>query len=158
MDMKCKKGCCTLKITNYNSTRMYYKRNFKKAGAFLYDPEKNKVLLVQSRGVLWGPPKGSLEFSINENYWECAIREVKEETGLDITIHDFLRIVKIKKIVYYYVERKSEEVEVQDSFDNDANAITWINVDCLEEAVKDGLISLNHHCKILLNIFLNKNF
>jgi 8-oxo-dGTP pyrophosphatase MutT (NUDIX family) len=54
----------------------------KKAGSFVYTSKKQKILLVQSRGQMWGPPKGSIQ--PNEEPLECAIREVKEETGLDI--------------------------------------------------------------------------
>lgn len=62
-----------------------YKRTIPVRGAILLDPKMEKCLLV--RGFKadsgWGFPRGKL--SKNENDVECAIREVQEETGYDIT-------------------------------------------------------------------------
>ena len=89
------------------------KRYRKKAGIFIYDPETKKVLLVQSRGRLWGPPKGTIKD--NELDKDCAIREVKEETGINILESNFLKIMRIKNnAIYYYVEMKECNVNIQD--------------------------------------------
>ncbi|KAL3458820.1 NUDIX hydrolase domain-like protein [Aspergillus heterothallicus] len=53
---------------------------------------KNEFVLGQRMGShgagTWALPGGHLEF--NESFEECAIREVKEETGLDISDVQFL--------------------------------------------------------------------
>ncbi|KAL3480193.1 NUDIX hydrolase domain-like protein [Aspergillus californicus] len=53
---------------------------------------KNKFILGQRMGShgagTWALPGGHIEF--NESFAECAIREVKEETGLDIDNVQFL--------------------------------------------------------------------
>jgi 8-oxo-dGTP pyrophosphatase MutT (NUDIX family) len=158
----CEKGCCSIKVKTYppNSFRHPRRRNYKKAGVFICDPLEDRVLLVQSRGQLWGPPKGTLE--IGETNRHCAIREVKEETGLDITVRDFSRATKIKnRAMYYYVEMDTCDVEVQehdDEEDNDANGIAWFKIDCLEQCIRDGMIVLNQHCKLTFKRFLNKTF
>jgi ADP-ribose pyrophosphatase YjhB (NUDIX family) len=47
---------------------------------------------------MWGPPKGTLQE--NEIVEDCAIREVFEETGIQIKVEQFLNstIVKNKAI------------------------------------------------------------
>ena len=154
----CRNGCCNIKIKNYRRSQRYFNRNYRKAGVFIYDPQEDRVLLVQSRGHLWGPPKGTL--NVGEQDKQCAIREVKEETGLEISSDDFIQEVKIRnRAVYYYLEMKTCNIDVQDHMiDNDANGITWIKIKCLENAISDGNIVLNHYAKIVFNKLMNKTF
>lgn len=154
----CRDGCCPVKIKTYSKTPRYFNRNYRKAGVFIYDPKNDSVLLVQSRGHLWGPPKGTL--NIGESDPNCAIREVKEETGLDISAKDFSRAVKVRnRAIYYYLEMDMCDLNVQDSIkDNDANGITWIKMKCLENAISDGNIVLNHYAKIVFYKLLHKTF
>jgi 8-oxo-dGTP pyrophosphatase MutT (NUDIX family) len=154
----CKNLCCSIKIKSYNPKSRYFNRNYRKAGVFIYDPKEDRVLLVQSRGHLWGPPKGTL--NVGEQEKQCAIREVKEETGLDISSEDFTKYVKIKnRAIYYYMEMDMCDIYIQDTIkDNDANGITWIKIDCLENAIKDGNMVLNHYAKIVFYKLLNKRF
>lgn len=159
----CPKGCCTIKIKNYTYSRYPTRRgNCKKAGVFFYDSKEKRVLLVQSKGHLWGPPKGSLEVDINETEPECAIREAKEETGIDVTLNDFKKCTMVNgRAVYYYVERDYCPVDVQnhDNLErNDANGITWIKIDCLEDCIVAGSIVLNKHSKKVFSDFLCKTF
>ena len=154
----CREGCCHIKIKTYNPRKRYFHRNYRKAGVFIYDPKEEKVLLVQSRGHLWGPPKGSL--NIGEKDRQCAVREVKEETGLSISCDDFTIATKIRnRAIYYYLEMDTCDIKIQDGMeDNDANGITWIKVSCLEDAIVDGNIVLNQYAKIIFWKFLNKTF
>ena len=51
----CEKGCCQIYIQQYDGDAFFSpNKHRKKAGAFIYDPENKKVLLVQSRGQFWG--------------------------------------------------------------------------------------------------------
>ena len=157
----CRDKCCLVKIKTYRPTPRYFNRNHRKAGVFIYDPKEDRVLLVQSRGHLWGPPKGTLNLGEQDRY--CAVREVKEETGLDVSFDDFTRAVKIRnRAVYYYLEMDTPPnsyINVQDTIDdNDANGITWIKMKCLENAISDGNIVLNHYAKIVFKKLMNKTF
>ena len=155
----CDKGCCSVKIDmSMRDPKGPLRRNYRKAGVFIYDPKENRVLLVQSRGQLWGPPKGTLE--LGENETECAVREVKEETGLDIIPSNFSRATKIKnRAMYFYLEMNMCPVSIQkDIDDNDANGITWIKIDCLRECVYNGHIVLNQHCKTVFSRFMDITF
>lgn len=62
-----------------------YKRTVPVRGAILLNSTMSKCLLVRGfkEGSGWGFPKGKL--SLNETDEACAIREVFEETGYDIT-------------------------------------------------------------------------
>ena len=54
---------------------------------------------------------------------------------------------------------KTCNIDVQDNMiDNDANGITWIKIKCLENAISDGNIVLNHYAKIVFNKLMNKTF
>lgn len=162
----CSKGCCDIKLKPYIPTHKTYdyKNKIKKnkAGIFFYDPILNKVLLVQSRGEKWGPPKGTMED--NESVEQCAIREVKEETGIDIGLMEIQHAMKFKidRATYYYLEKDSSQFENVSSLtnilDNDASGISWINTDCLVELNQYNRIDLNSHCKKLLQKILKIKF
>jgi 8-oxo-dGTP pyrophosphatase MutT (NUDIX family) len=157
--MKCNKKCCNIKTSKYIFDKdIKYLNHGKKAGVFIFDPNKNKVLIIQSKGNLWGIPKGSKKYK--ETDIECAIREVKEETGLDILESDFLKSFVIKNSsTYFYIEKEECDVEIQvNVYKNDANSIGWINVDCLHDMINDNKITLTHHTKILFKKFLNETF
>lgn len=156
----CKKGCCKIliNIVKHNHSFNYrQKQNKRKAGVFIYDPAENRILLVQSKGNLWGSPKGTLE--LNETEVEGAIREVKEETGLVVNPYYFTRYTKIKgRSIYYYLEKKTCDVEVQNCKSQDANGITWIKLECLMDCVKNGNITLSQHCRMVFLNFLGIEF
>lgn len=158
---RCENGCCMLEICPYVPNPFYRAggvRKRKKAGVVIYDPNTNKVLLVQSRGRLWGPPKGTLE--LGETETECAIREVKEETGLDVNPSMFLKSAVINnRATYYYVELSHCDITVQTQIcNNDANGVAWINLKCLNKCVRDNTIKLNNHCLKIFHKFLGDKF
>jgi len=148
--MHCINECCTIITKPY--TQQYpilYNKNSIKGGMFIFDPFQNKILLVQSRGQLWGPPKGSLE--LNENIKQCAIREVKEETGLDIDEKVLINYYTVeKKATYFYIELEEKNTQIQEFENNDASGITWIKLDCLKKMLSENKIKINKHCKVLL--------
>lgn len=146
---KCLDGCCTLKIKTYkNPTPLYENwKSKRKAGVFIYDPKSDKVLIVQSNGNLWGLPKGTVKYGESERL--CAVREVKEETGLDISFNDFTQAVKLyNTAIYFYLEMDECTVYVQNStIDNDVNGVGWIKPSCLYKCVNNGNITLTQHCR-----------
>jgi len=156
---RCVSGCCILNINPYTYSKTFNPlRRRNKAGVFIYDPKEDKTLLVQSRGHLWGPPKGTMEQG--EAELACAVREVKEETGLNVNHADFSDSITIHcKSTYYYLEMSCCDVEVQSHIvDNDANGIGWIKTSCLEKGVQNGDILLSKHCIHVFKKFRNKTF
>ena len=154
---QCTNGCCHITIKPYTHIHTSYdfRHKFKnfKAGVFFCDPTTNKVLLVQSRGMKWGPPKGSID-NDDETIEECAIREVFEETGIIITKNDLVDVnrTRIDRATYFYIERSAptDAIHVPGGHDNDASGITWINVDCLYKMIELGEVDLNSHGKKLV--------
>lgn len=157
--VNCENGCCTLKWVEYSAPKKEFfctGRGRNKAGVFIYDPKEDKVLIVQSRGNLWGSAKGT--FNEGETEIECAIREVKEETGLDVKLENFTRVLTIGNTsTYFYMEMNMCEVNVQTHIiGNDVNGIGWIKPDCLIKCMENGNVVLNQHFCIIFSKFLLK--
>ena len=152
----CRYGCCKLETKQYTGHQFFSGKRRRKAGVFIYDPATESILLVQSRGNLWGVPKGSIDYGETERV--CAVREVKEETGLEVKPEQFSGMAKMKnKAIYFYLEMPKCEVTVQDHVDdNDANGIGWVKLDCLEDFLKTDAVSVNKHCRAMCQKFLGK--
>ena len=54
-------------------------------GAILLNPNLTEILLVKGKGRSWSFPGGKFEKGEDANGVKCAIREVKEEVGIDIS-------------------------------------------------------------------------
>lgn len=68
----------------------------------------NRILLVRGRkGQLWSFPKGHRERS-DKTALACALRELKEETGLSLK-HDYIAYKKYKAGEYYIFEMSQEQ-------------------------------------------------
>ena len=152
--MTCPNKCCEIHTSTYIKSDNKYKNkdknkyNKNKGGVILYDPAVNKALMVQSRGNLWGFPKGT--FEDGEDFKTCAQRELKEETGVSIDKELLTNGIYISsKVVYYYLEVNSEDypVTVQTYEGNDANSIAWLNLSCLYEMCNLDIIKINYQAK-----------
>lgn len=153
-EYNCLKNCCNYTVQQYSHEHkfrvVYSNKERQKAGIAIYDKKKNKLLLVQSRGHLWGIPKGTKKK--DESIIDCAIREVYEETGLQIHKEQLSKYIKVhNKAIYYIIELDECKVRIRnDIIDNDVNGIGWFKLDCLMELYQNNIITLNRHCKILL--------
>ena len=99
----------------------------KSCGAVVYCEEENKMkyLLVCEHGGYWVFPKGHMEEGEAEQ--ETALREIKEETGLDVTLVDGFRVTDehslaregrpntIKQTVYFLAKCGSVNFVPQES-------------------------------------------
>lgn len=110
----------------------------------------NKVLLVRQNKGHWEFPKGHVEG--NETEKETAIREVKEETNLDVVIESDERYIieyvtdkgRDKQVVYFIAkcvsgELMRQECEIQTlgwfDFDEALETLTYENTKKLFEKV-----------------------
>jgi 8-oxo-dGTP pyrophosphatase MutT (NUDIX family) len=151
----CPDGCCILKMQAYERSstrkpRIHPDTVRRKAGVLVHDSDTDRILIVQSRGHLWGPPKGTTEEG--ESDLNCALRELTEETGLVLGPETFQDTIKIRdRATYFYALHPEHDPEVQSHLpNNDANAVAWIKPACLERCVADGNICTTRHLRFLL--------
>lgn len=123
----------------------------KSCGCIIIDNEK--VLLIKSKKGHWDFPKGHVEQ--NETEQETALREVKEETNLNVNITSDKRYInyyitdkKIDKTVIYFLAKKingkekPQEDEVQEvkwcTFNEALDTITFENTkNIFKNVIKD---------------------
>lgn len=74
------------------------------AGGVVYrdGPDGVEVVLLETRGGVWGLPKGTPD--ADESMEATALREVREETGLEVAIEEKVGVDE------YWFERRSEGV------------------------------------------------
>lgn len=129
------------------------KQNFEKScGCIVIDNEK--ILLVKQNKGYWSFPKGHME--CNESELETAIREVKEETNIDVCPYPEKRYVEEyimengvkKQVVYFLAKKLSGDIRAQESEIAD---IGWLSF-------KDAynVISFDNMKHLLLKV-LNEN-
>ena len=135
--MKYEKSCGAIVYTNINGKRLY--------------------LIEQMLGGHWGVPKGHIEE--NEKEEETALREIKEEVGLDVIIDTGFRAVEtyspkdgvIKDVVYFVAYSKSMDTAMQVE---EVRDIKWVE---MNEAI--GLIEFQDMQEIIMkaDAYLSKN-
>jgi len=95
------------------------------------DQFKVEVLLIKPRlAHSWGIPKGHLE--PGESLEECAIREVFEETGVDVELHQKLKCVTTEskkeiKTVHVWLATLVNEtaIPIADDPANEVELVAW---------------------------------
>lgn len=106
----------------------------KSCGGLIFHKARHgtKVLLVKNNnGRYWSFPKGHIEKGETEK--QTAIREIKEETGLDVQIIDGFREVsdycpfgKIRKrVVFFLAQTFSDNVKIQES---EIDSFIWVDL------------------------------
>lgn len=103
--------------------------------------EDGKVLMVKQTKGHWGFPKGHIED--DETEVETAIREVKEETNIDVDIEENKRYTmryatdkgNMKEIVYFVARKVCGEVKAQEC---EIDEIEWLDfIGALERIAYD---------------------
>ncbi len=102
----------------------------KSCGCIILD--NNMVLLVKHNAGHWDFPKGHVEN--NETEEQTAIREVKEETNIDVEIIPGYRYViqyspkenVIKDVVFFIAKKISNNIKAQES---EISIVEWVDID-----------------------------
>jgi ADP-ribose pyrophosphatase YjhB (NUDIX family) len=90
------------------------------------------------RGGLWGLPGGAQE--LGETIQEALIREVKEETGLDVTIGPLIDVINAimgdeeERVRFHYtlLDYRCDWVNGEARPDSDVEEVRWTRLDELE--------------------------
>lgn len=113
----------------------------KSCGALVYRKKQNgiELLLLKHRfGGHWSFPKGHVEHG--ETEFQTALREVKEETGLDVSLREgFRQSVEYfpkpnikKEVVYFLGYAENDNVEKQDE---EISEICWVKLEDAHKSV-----------------------
>ena len=113
-------------------------RKEKSCGAVIV--KDDRVLLVHQNNNLWSFPKGHME--PGETEIEAALREVKEETGLDVKIDDSKRYVfgylieelSIDKTVVLFLAQVEDGVDMKKQ-DSEIAELRWVPFDEVEQTL-----------------------
>lgn len=165
----CKSGCCKMHTTSRVIKPDISRKRFnKKAGVFItkkhpsskpyhYDDE-DYVLLVQSYHNLWGIPKGTFESEDENDPIKCALREVFEETGLQLARNQLDReyIVKYDNFFYYTTLDDTVDLPIKDELPKlDITSVGWFKVKCLKNFIKYKVIKLNYYTKMCFSRYFH---
>ena len=123
--------------------------DIKVAGGGLVFNEKDEILMIFRRSK-WDLPKGKLD--PGETIEECALREVKEETGLKnvflgkklgVTFHTYTeRGTLILKESHWFKMKASGEEILQPQTEEDILEAKWVDKDGLEECKKNSFVGI----------------
>lgn len=106
----------------------------KSCGAIIFYKTKQntRILLVKNNsGRYWSFPKGHIEDGENEH--QTAIREIKEETGLDVTLFDNFREISEycpfgrirKRVVFFLAQAFTDNVTIQEE---EIDSYIWVDL------------------------------
>ena len=109
------------------------------AAVAILNPKRELLMLHRKDNNKWTMPGGTIEFG--ESMTECALREVKEESGLDVKIKDIIgtytdpniRVaysdgeVRQEFTIVYYGEASNYDVIL----DNESSQYQWVSLDRL---------------------------
>ncbi len=120
-----------LKNIKLKSIRCLYEKS---CGAIIFHKTKQntKILLVKNNnGRYWSFPKGHVEEGETEQ--ETAVREIKEETGLDVTIIPGFREISEycpfgrirKRVVFFLAQAFTDNVTIQEE---EIDSYIWVDL------------------------------
>ena len=114
----------------------------RKAGGIIFNKDLDKVILVLNRLSYqkgenkWGLPKGHIEK--NEKINICAMREIKEETGLDLKLLSYHRCIKINNSYYFVIVLNTNKEISLKAIDEDEIIFTkWFNLEQIKNLNKN---------------------
>jgi ADP-ribose pyrophosphatase YjhB (NUDIX family) len=120
-----------------------------KGGVILFNSDKTKVLMVRNNYhpwvecQKWGFPKGHCDE--NEKYSECAKRELREETGLNINVNSDDKYITINNSRYFVYVVTNNMIHTASPLDtNEINKVEFQSPNIV------GSIKMNKEASLVL--------
>jgi len=117
---------------------------------------QGKLLMINHRsitqGAFWAPPGGGIEFEQTTN--EALIREFHEETGLSVSVRDFLFVCEFIRQPLHAIElffavkiedgvlQKGTDPETHEQLIQDVKFVSQAELDGIPPAEKHGIFSI----------------
>jgi 8-oxo-dGTP pyrophosphatase MutT (NUDIX family) len=106
-------------------------RKVQECGVILFNMHLNDLLVVyQKKSNKWGFPKGYMTRMelYNKEYFNCAKRELMEETGIDLRTHRHTKYgtIIICNKLFYVIEIKKDYINVKPVDKNEIGTYKWI--------------------------------
>lgn len=93
---------------------------------------ENILIIYQNESLKWGLPKGHMDKNeiINKAYFDCAKRELLEETGIMITTHKYRKIgTFLIKDKLFYILQLLKEINIRQPLDTkEVGSIRWLSI------------------------------
>ncbi len=132
------------------------KRKNTRCGAIIFNKNLTKMLIVENNYLFkekhiskWGMPKGIINY--NETFNECAMREIWEETGLEINIDKKQLFLKINNTYYFPI--KIDEHNLNYKFNihdkEEIRSVKWYEIDYIKNC-----LNINKDLHLLLSNYL----
>ena len=114
---------------NIDFTHLIKNKKRKCCGGIIVFKEDNElnILIVKGRSSSkWGLPKGGIE--MGESQQTCAIREIKEESGLLIHLEEGHKKLRIHSTYYFIIVANNMNNYLHPMDKNEISDIKWINI------------------------------
>ncbi len=123
--------------------RCYTPRHHKIYGCICLSPNNNVLVVRGRRTGKWSFPKGHMEST--ETSLDCALRELEEETGINLRDEKPIRLQRLSVGNYFFFELDDEPTPcIRDSAE--VEEAEWIPVDRL----------VHMDCNVDINAFLDR--
>jgi 8-oxo-dGTP pyrophosphatase MutT (NUDIX family) len=129
-----------MRVTNFPSAFDSYQPPDQKVYGCICISPNNRILLVKGRqGQLWSFPKGHRE-KYDKTSLACALRELKEETGIALK-SDYIASKRYKAAEYYIYE-VPEEFRTFPQDTREIEAASWFSFEDMLDLKKNIDVSL----------------
>jgi 8-oxo-dGTP pyrophosphatase MutT (NUDIX family) len=107
---------------------------------------KGQVLLVQGKGGKWSFPKGRRK--TDETHYQGAIREAKEEAGIDLKDRPVNVKMQLRYGTYYLYAfgRSGDQIPLEEPLTpEEIEKVAWVNLKSAEFAAEDKNADLRYY-------------
>ena len=156
-DLKDLKDSKDLKESNVKNWRNPHEIDNKYICGFLiFNQTESRVLLVVGKeSNLLGPPKGHLEIN-DKSYIDTAIRETKEETGIDISNNIKHFTISSNKTTLFVIKLNEDDVQIHINDQSEISSCNWYDIG---EIINGDKSKYNSPLRFLLKFdYLNNKF